>query len=157
MSFDQRPVMEGKLLDTVPDTNYVLLKVNFTTTSYQLNRQQFRLRVTLFQKNAPVQSFFSTASITDHSSSPMINSLLLHKQVQKSHSHEKEESQMFVLEHDSFDPHLQLLASVLSPAFFIYSKKNHTKQTQRKLKPNEATIEEEPRVGKDQEDNRETH
>jgi hypothetical protein len=166
-SYD-KPIMEGKLSESTPEGDTITLKTYFTSTSYQLNKMRFKLRLSLFLKyvnnselQAPLQSSyflpsgplignsphmppsaFSVASVIPEpqpKSSFGLSTLVEEINPSTNTSNGKKSTEgdtSFVLDHDGFDRKsgIIFLACIISPEFFIYSKKNHTKESQKNAK-----------------------
>ncbi|KAL0490832.1 hypothetical protein AKO1_009610 [Acrasis kona] len=104
---ESKGIISGKIVETVPQSDHLTLKVNFATTSYRFQRQQFRLRISVYKRVTPINT----------TSQQII------------HQNNIEETKVsFVVNHNGFNPYTQLLAILVSPPFFIYSKKSHKKR-----------------------------
>jgi hypothetical protein len=63
----EKPIMEGKLSESSLNSDSVTLKCYFTSTSYQLNKMRFKLRLSLFQKF--IDNYELQAPLTSNSTS----------------------------------------------------------------------------------------
>lgn len=126
-------IIEGECSTSVTDSNFIMLRIKFTETSYHLGRMKFYLRVTLLQKTGTPQdpsTTVPTSPSSSTSSTPVVSAASSGGPPHLSDNAKKD----FIYRHDSWDPSLELLGSVRSPLFYVYSKKNHTKKAQKRAR-----------------------
>ncbi|KAL0480720.1 yahB [Acrasis kona] len=131
---EEKTILQGKLRES-SQIDVVILKATFSSTSYQLKKMQFKLRVVIFQRfinNIELQAPLKSMPYYMRKSEPVrgIQSVSDESVVPE------ETDPSYVFLHDGFSMtcDMDFLTSIISPDFYIYSKKNHTKESQKNAK-----------------------